>query len=434
MSIGTDLFSVIVHEEARSSLSDINPNWLTNDELEIYEFIRDHVRLHGNTPTYETLERNGYDLPDADDCEPISYYIEELPRRAIHQRMQSGLPELAEMLERRQIDPLVTNMRELLEFATFQNSTMNLASFQDEVEAILGEYRTGLSHGDMMGVPTGYPILDTKTNGYQGGDLVALVGRPSMGKSYLLFNKANAAWRAGKTVLIITPEMLIRQCSRRILALNTGVNPDAIRRGHISPYVRDDFFGTIEGFDGAPPLHFMAADFRTTVADIDILVQELMPDAVYVDSAYLIQPSTTKRRNSKREFISDTFEELKGIGMRRDIPVIVSTQFNREVKRNTRFLDLSMIAESDAIGQLVSVALGVGSGTGVGGHKRRTLSMMKNREGDVCEFDTHFLFAPVRFDEVPGSERPVYLATEEGSGSRRRPRRSNNGPTAAYVD
>ena len=41
---------------------------------------------------------------------------------------------------------------------------------------------------DVTGVPTGFADLDSKTSGFQPGDLIIIAGRPSMGKTALALN------------------------------------------------------------------------------------------------------------------------------------------------------------------------------------------------------------------------------------------------------
>lgn len=413
MSLGIDLLTAILDNQDRRALSDLNVDWLVDNELALYEFLREHIREHGVFPSDGTIERAGYSLPHQGDLEPVSYYMTELPRRAIHERFRDALPALSQALDQRNVNALVPSLRDLVNFATHTRASASVSSLSSEIDGIRDELLSTRFNTGLAGVTSGYAALDGITDGYIGGDLIAIVGRPSVGKSYILFNKANLSWRSGKSVLIVSPEMLVRQCSRRILSLNTGVSADAIKRGHISTWAREGFYERIQALDGLPAMHIMAADHTKTVADIDIMVQELMPEVVYVDSAYLLQPSTNKRRNSRREYISDTFEELKGIAMNRDIPVVVSTQFNREVKRKTRMIDLSMIAESDAIGQLVSVALGVTPGSDpVNGKVSREITIMKNREGGTGMFNINFKFSPVNFSEIGDTFRDVGVSLD----------------------
>ena len=51
---------------------------------------------------------------------------------------------------------------------------------------------------DVTGIPTGFSDLDEKTSGLQGGDLIIVAGRPSMGKTAFSLNIAeNVAMQTG---------------------------------------------------------------------------------------------------------------------------------------------------------------------------------------------------------------------------------------------
>ncbi len=79
--------------------------------------------------------------------------------------------------------------------------------------------------------------LDEATAGAQAGDLVVVMARPWVGKSYTLMHMALSAWQAGCSVLFVTMEMTPLQVVRRILGMYSGVNPDLIRRGMLSDRV-----------------------------------------------------------------------------------------------------------------------------------------------------------------------------------------------------
>ena len=100
--------------------------------------------------------------------------------------------------------------------------------------------------GHVTGVTTGLVDLDKKLGGLQPSDLVILAGRPSMGKTALATNIAFNAAKAtcefpenGGRVAFFSLEMSAEQLATRILAEQTGISSDRIRRGEIS---RDDDF------------------------------------------------------------------------------------------------------------------------------------------------------------------------------------------------
>src|SRR3954466_8697999 len=71
---------------------------------------------------------------------------------------------------------------------------------------------------DVTGVPTGYTKLDQMTSGLQGGDLIVIAGRPSMGKTALALNIAeHVAVSQGLPVAIFSMEMSASQLATRML-------------------------------------------------------------------------------------------------------------------------------------------------------------------------------------------------------------------------
>src|SRR5438094_5451548 len=102
--------------------------------------------------------------------------------------------------------------------------------------------------GKTVGVATGFTDLDKKLGGLHPSDLVILAGRPSMGKTALATNIAfNAAksYRStrdptgavkvleGAKVAFFSLEMSSEQLATRILAEQTEISSDRIRRGDI---------------------------------------------------------------------------------------------------------------------------------------------------------------------------------------------------------
>src|SRR5213075_594253 len=88
---------------------------------------------------------------------------------------------------------------------------------------------------DVTGVPTGYLKLDEMTSGLQGGDLIIIAGRPSMGKTALALNIAeHVAVGNGLPVAIFSMEMSSSQLATRMLGSIARVDQHKMRTGRIS--------------------------------------------------------------------------------------------------------------------------------------------------------------------------------------------------------
>jgi replicative DNA helicase len=94
----------------------------------------------------------------------------------------------------------------------------------------------------VTGIPTGYDRLNEMTSGFQRQDLVILAARPSMGKTSLMLNMAEAIAiphpgddeEALRAVGIFSLEMSKEQIGLRLFSSESGVSSHIIRSGLLS--------------------------------------------------------------------------------------------------------------------------------------------------------------------------------------------------------
>ncbi len=88
--------------------------------------------------------------------------------------------------------------------------------------------------GEILGVPTGFKLLDKMLGGLQKSDLVILAARPGVGKTSLAISLAqNAARKYGKRVAVFSLEMSNEQLVQRMLSAETGIDSQRLRLGDI---------------------------------------------------------------------------------------------------------------------------------------------------------------------------------------------------------
>src|SRR5207244_3924773 len=140
--------------------------------------------------------------------------------------------------------------KKLFDLATAGESEGGFCTFGAALtNAILNAESAFKRNGKTVGVATGFVDLDRKLGGLHPSDLIVLAGRPSMGKTALATNIAFYAARTylpaaasdprkaaedGAVVGFFSLEMSAEQLATRILAEESGVSSDRIRRGDVS--------------------------------------------------------------------------------------------------------------------------------------------------------------------------------------------------------
>ncbi|PPC88551.1 MAG: replicative DNA helicase, partial [Methylotenera sp.] len=90
------------------------------------------------------------------------------------------------------------------------------------------------NQSDVTGIPTGFSDLDSMTSGFQGGDLIIVAGRPSMGKTAFSLNIAeNVALDTGLPVAVFSMEMASTQLAMRMIGSVGRLDQHRMRTGRL---------------------------------------------------------------------------------------------------------------------------------------------------------------------------------------------------------
>ena len=145
---------------------------------------------------------------------------------------------------------------DLAEKGSFNSS---LIKFDDAVKQTIEMASAAYKNEEgIVGVPTGLRDLDDRLGGLHQSDLIIIAGRPSMGKTALSTNIAfNAAQKLQdkerkSSIAFFSLEMSSEQLSTRILAEQSRIKSNDIRRGRISDEQFDKFIETSKNISELP--------------------------------------------------------------------------------------------------------------------------------------------------------------------------------------
>ncbi len=217
----------------------------------------------------------------------------------------------------------------------------------------------------IVGVPTGLRDLDDRLGGLHQSDLIIIAGRPSMGKTALAtniaFHAAEQLQQSGKksSVAFFSLEMSSEQLSTRILAEQSRIKSNDIRRGKISDEQFDKFIETSKNIaelplyiDETPAISIAAMSNRAR------RIKRLFGlDMIIVDYIQLMTGSLNNRDGRVQE-ISQITQGLKAIAKELRVPVVALSQLSRAVEqRDDHKPQLSDLRESGSIEQDADVVM-----------------------------------------------------------------------------
>ncbi len=215
---------------------------------------------------------------------------------------------------------------------------------------------------DVTGVPTGYLKLDEMTSGLQGGDLIIIAGRPSMGKTALALNIAeHVAVGNGLPVAIFSMEMSSSQLATRMLGSIARVDQHKMRTGRISDKEWSDLTEAMAKLHDTPI--YIDESGALTALEVRARARRLKREfsklgLVVID--YLQLMAASSQGENRATEISEISRSLKAMAKELDAPVIALSQLNRALEqRPNKRPQMADLRESGAIEQDADLILAI---------------------------------------------------------------------------
>jgi replicative DNA helicase len=267
--------------------------------------------------------------------------------------------------------------KKLFDLATTGNADGGFQPFVQALRnaAVMAENAYKRS-GKTSGVSTGFTDVDNLLGGLHPSDLIILAGRPSMGKTALATNiafNAAKAYRAGRgpagevtaedgaVIGFFSLEMSAEQLATRILAEESGVSGDKIRRGEVAREEFDSFIQASMKLESVPL--FIDDTPALSISGVRTRARRLKRQhglhLIIVDYLQLLQgsPKPGGEQNRVQE-ISEITRGLKALAKELSVPVIALSQLSRAVEqREDKRPQLSDLRESGSIEQDADVVM-----------------------------------------------------------------------------
>lgn len=235
----------------------------------------------------------------------------------------------------------------------------------DDITDVLGEVNDHVEDmhyngSKMLGLETGLKSLDLMTSGLQGGQLIILAARPSMGKTAFALSLTKAIGLDQKTpVVFYSLETKKKPLGLRLLSNVSNIDGMLLKLGRLKS--TDDWEKYTMAMSELSEAKIKIKDNHNITpskirAECRKLKREWGLGAIVIDYLQLINPD--QPNPNRVQEISQMTRELKLLASELDVPVIALSQLSRGVEqRDNKRPMLSDLRESGSIEQDADVVM-----------------------------------------------------------------------------
>jgi len=253
----------------------------------------------------------------------------------------------------------------------------------------------------LYGVPSGQPALDERLGGgFLKKTLSIVAAPPGVGKSLLMSDIASNVLRAGKNVLFIALEMSEFESLKRIDANVLDLPINGLKE--LDDQVIQMAYDRVKDSVGQVFIkEYGSGSFSViqlkALLDAYRIEKGIAFDLIIVDYLGLMKSDRVSAAIGSYGYIKSISEELRGLAITEDIPIVSPAQLNRSAMGNLE-ADNESISESAGILQTADVVLFILQTREMKEQKIYTFKLTKNRfTGDTTSWTMGIDYLKMKF-------------------------------------
>lgn len=240
------------------------------------------------------------------------------------------------------------------------------------------------------------------------GEVLGLVARTSIAKTWLALYWGDYLASKGHKVLFLTKEMIGEKIADRLSALQFRLDYDLLRDGNLNLKERLRWNRDIDRLERSDYEFIILGDETEDgigLGHISAKIKEHRPDVVILDGAYLIPVDELGKGASRSERLEQLSKRIGHIARSNKVFLVEVLQINRKGEDRPKNgkgggarASIADIYGSDGWAQGADLILEI---SGNRGAPRRVCSLLKGRESGLCSYPIRAEFRPYpRFDET----------------------------------
>jgi replicative DNA helicase len=349
------------------------------------EFLLDH----GASPGDQAISQKFPSFKAVSSPEPLSFYMEQLRKKHIYNLIKAASIDSVAFLNKGG-DPIeaLDIYKEMLyasEDVAQHNPDYDWVS---NASSRVDSYQNIKRCGGVDGIETPFDTLNNATMGFHGGELIMVVARHSVGKTWAICILSRHMWKNGDIPLIFSKEMVAVQMARRLDALHCKVDYDGLRTGRLEPLAELEWQSNMAELSMEKRSIPIVDEPSGGISHLVAKIRRYRPACALVDGAYLMEDELGSESNWLR--INNLCKGMKGVAKAEKIPIIISLQLTEEMKT----------AGYHNLEENADVSIGLEQTEDQRLTNRMTWKLRKHREGRKCEFETSWDHEKASFEEL----------------------------------
>lgn len=365
---------------------------------EEFRYIKNHFEIYNNTPDNVTFYQKfqerfanlGLDIIEVNENE--KFLFDKLNEEYNYRKVIPKLNKFSQILS--------TDSREAIRYLQAEFGEWNSQEVSTGVDLFskeaLNERKqiyedTKINKGKHL-ITTGLTELDEIIGGFRrGGELVIVSAKSGFGKTFLLLKMIHTIWKSGLNVMIVEPEMLLKDLGYRLDSFEGHISNFKLSTGGDIGIEFQQYIDSIQEHTNK----FMATspkDFKNnvTVSKLKNYCKQNNIDVLAIDGVVCMSDERKSKGDQRWTELTHISEDLMQLSNDLKIPVLLVQQLNRTGDRNSNSTDQDEVGGSAGLVHNASLVLAIKRKDNVS-----TIEIVKSRWGGtnrklmyVVDYDT----------------------------------------------
>lgn len=388
----------------------IKRHYFSGEASQVFKFIDDFYLTNNSVPTprilknkFPNFDLESYENESGRDVigteESLSYWCTELRKKIIHNTLCDNMEKVFTSLDNLETEKALNIIKSTIlkvETDLVETSAIDMSKDGEDRKRAYEERK---KNKGMLGIPMGIDRLDMILKGMQPKQLITLIAKTGVGKSWFFVLLAAYCQLNNYRVLFLTTEMSEEQIEDRIEAMLMGLmygefNYNKFKSGTLDPEQEKQYFEFLDRKEKLEPLIIETA---TGVSNVNAKIQQHKPDIVFVDGVYLMEDD----RGAEQDWLRVTHitRDLKMLAKRNKLPICINSQADRTTSTKTG-PELDNIGFASAIGHDSDVILALFRDEEMLEDREMKIKILKQREGVTGSVMLNWDFTTMDFSAI----------------------------------